>query len=555
MNITSDVSNERTQVFYGEEDAMRVLLQAMANVQKEAITCSDSQSPAFSMTVEPVKRAFIDFRRKGIKIRSITEITGENISYCKELMQYVELRHLDGIRGNFAISEKEYVATAIVQERRPVPQTIYSNAKAMLDQHRYFFETLWSRAIPVEHRMREIEEGIPFQQIDVVQDAKQSLERYKDLVKSARKEMMLLFPTVNAVVRQAKAGILDLVKETALHYNARVRLLLPDHDLTRKSTSELTDGSNRNITIRFVEHKQSGKATILIVDSKECLMMELKDDRQTTFYDAIGLSMYSNSKAGVLSYVSMFESLWRQTELYEKLKEQDKIQREFINIAAHELRTPVQPLLGIADIFMAEFEKGCGEKKQKIEVSKAAVEMIARNTKRLERLTSDILDASRIESNALKLNEEIIDLSQKIRNVLADERFTLLEGKRVNIIFNQKECLPILIKGDKLRLFRVISNIVGNAIKFTDDGDTITVNCEKNANKEAVITIKDTGKGIDPEILPRLFTKFASKGDSGTGLGLYLSKGIVEAHGGKIWASNNEDGRGATFVLTLPLKN
>ena len=158
MTSTSDITKgEKIEVYYGQEYAMKMLLQAMAKVKKNAIICSDARSAAFSINVEPVKRMLVDFRRKGIKIRSITEITNKNLQYCKELMQYVELRHLEGIKGNFAVSEKEYVSTAIVQEEQPVAQTIYSNAKSILDQHYYLFETLWSRAIPAQQRIRVIE--------------------------------------------------------------------------------------------------------------------------------------------------------------------------------------------------------------------------------------------------------------------------------------------------------------------------------------------------------------------------------------------------------------
>jgi signal transduction histidine kinase len=235
-------------------------------------------------------------------------------------------------------------------------------------------------------------------------------------------------------------------------------------------------------------------------------------------------------------------------------------------MAAHELRTPVQPLLGMTDILMSHFEedqqqqeeggKRKKDKKKEIAVTKEEVEMIARNAKRLERLTSDILDVSRIESNALKLNVETIDLNEKIRTVVNDEMSAIPQGKELKIIFDQRQRAPLFVKGDKSRLFEVLSNLIGNAIKFTDSGGTITVTAEKTAAKnEAIVSIKDTGKGIDREILPRLFTKFASKSDNGTGLGLFLSKGIIQAHGGKIWAENNKEGKGATFRFTLPLRN
>ncbi|MDQ3888377.1 MAG: HAMP domain-containing histidine kinase [Thermoproteota archaeon] len=219
----------------------------------------------------------------------------------------------------------------------------------------------------------------------------------------------------------------------------------------------------------------------------------------------------------------------------------------------------------MTEILMSQFEEEEGEepgkekknnKKKEITVTKQEIEMIARNTKRLERLTSDILDVSRIEGNALKLNVEVIDLNEKIRIVVNDEINAIPQGKELKIIFDHRERSPLFVKADKLRLFEVLSNLIGNAIKFTDSGGIITVTAEKTAAKnEAIVSIKDTGKGIDKEILPRLFTKFASKSDNGTGLGLFLSKGIIQAHGGKIWAENNKDGIGATFRFTLPLRN
>ena len=216
---------------------------------------------------------------------------------------------------------------------------------------------------------------------------------------------------------------------------------------------------------------------------------------------------------------------------------------------------PVQPLLGMSDILMSQFEEEEeeeehqeGEKKNKkeIAVTKEEIEMIARNAKRLERLTSDILDVSRIESNTLKLKEERIDLNEKIRNVVNDEKSTIPKDKELEIIFDQRESAQLFVKGDKSRLFEVLTNLIGNAIKFTDSGGTITVTAEKSAaKKEVMVSIKDTGNGIDSEILPRLFAKFVSKSDNGTGLGLYLSKGIIQAHGGRIWAENNKERKGA----------
>jgi signal transduction histidine kinase len=303
----------------------------------------------------------------------------------------------------------------------------------------------------------------------------------------------------------------------------------------------------------------------MIMDSSRFISAELVNPTSETFSEAIGIALYSNSKRSTSMLRSFFNSLWNQAELYKRLELQEKMEKEFINMAAHEIRTPVQPLLGMTDILMSQFEEEEEEEepqergkknKKEITVTKEEIEMIARNAKRLERLTSDILEASRIESNTLKLNEKLIDLNENIRIVVNDEKSAIPRGMELKIIFEQRESTPLFVKGDKSRLFEVLTNLIGNAIKFTDSGGTITVTVEKSAAKnEALVSIKDTGNGIDREILPRLFTKFASKSDKGTGLGLYLSKGIIEAHGGRIWAENNTEGKGATFRFTLPLRN
>jgi signal transduction histidine kinase len=362
---------------------------------------------------------------------------------------------------------------------------------------------------------------------------------------SAEKEIKIMFPTANALIRQDKAGILFLLQEAAK--KCQVKVLIPNDELTRNF---IPTNNNTSITIRVIEQQESGKATILIVDNKASLMMELKDDCKKTFHEAIGLSTYSNSKAGVLSYVSMFESLWKQTQLYEELKSNEKMQKEFINIAAHELRTPVQPILGMAELLELSFEDGKG----KTEISKDDIEIILRNAKRLERLSSDILETARIESQSLRLNKERFSLKEVISSSIRDAE-NQIDDQDITIWYNPKDI--IVIYADRGRIAEVISNMLDNAIKFTPKGN-ITISAEvKNNNHgdEAIVMIRDQGTGIDGEIASRLFTKFATRSEKATGLGLYISRNIVEAHGGKIWAKNNEEGKGATFAFSLPLNH
>jgi signal transduction histidine kinase len=233
-------------------------------------------------------------------------------------------------------------------------------------------------------------------------------------------------------------------------------------------------------------------------------------------------------------------------EANERLKEHDKLQKEFINIAAHELRTPVQPLLGAAEGLEDQMLAG-----QEVRISKPEVEMIIRNAKRLAQLTSDILEASRIESNTLRLQKEQINLQEKVQKVIEDVQ-SFIDGKDLKIVFEPKLNEPVMVEADRMKLFEVLSNLMRNAIKFTDKG-TIAVILDKR-DSEAVVAVIDTGRGIDPKIMPMMFNRFTSKSDSGTGLGLFIAKNIVEAHGGKISGMNNPDGVGARFEFTLPLQ-
>ena len=259
----------------------------------------------------------------------------------------------------------------------------------------------------------------------------------------------------------------------------------------------------------------------------------------------------------------------------EQLKIQEKMQKEFINVAAHELRTPIQPILGLSEILRSRVTKGTEWQGQDL------LDIIIRNAKRLQRLAEDILDVTRIESQSLKLKKERFNLNQSVSQIVEEYRNQIQKAGSDLVSENNKVDISlvvvpnkddIFVEADKGRLVQVISNLLSNAIKFTrqeeKEGDkepwrekqvkTILIMIEKDdQKKEAIVSIRDGGVGIDPEVFPRLFSKFASKSFEGTGLGLFISKSIIEAHGGKIWAENNaseNDGsRGATFRFSLAL--
>src|SRR5215216_6595745 len=567
-------NHEQTEMLIGAEVTTKRMSELFSNVSRKFDSCANSTAPSIAMTI--FRDAYKSMKSRGIKIRWVTDITKDNLTHCKDLMQYAEVRHISHLNENFRMSETEYIEATTTKEGLPIPKLIYSNSKEIIGQQQYIFETLWDKAVPAEHRIKEIEQEIESRRIAVIYDAGQALELYHWLIMSAEKEIKVVFPTTNALIRQDKAGILFLLQEAAAVKKCQVKILMPNDELIRNFIQD-----DSGISTRFIEQEERGKATILIVDNKVSLVMELKDDSKKAFHEAIGLSTYSNSKAGVLSYVSMFESLWKQTELYEKLKSHEKMQKEFINVAAHELRTPIVPILNLSELL---YSNAKGQQRQvQEEQQKEMLEIILRNANRLHQLTEDIMDVTRIESQTLQIRKERFNLNDAIVDFVEHYRKQIANGN-VKVMYEPGGGI-ILVEADRQRLIQVISNLINNAIKFTKEG-TVTVTTTSNSiikrkeaerdtgegedgggaaeeEEEVVIAVKDTGTGIDPELMPRLFTKFATKSYQGTGLGLYISKSIIEAHGGKMWAENNSDEgsdsetkhKGATFYFTLPVVN
>ena len=554
---------EKTEILYGTENVLGSLLEFLSEA-KRIDSCGDSKSLSLVFEVDMYNKLLIDIKNRGIKVRQVTDITKENIPYCKELLKFgYEIRHLDDIKTNFSVSETEYLATAAaLREVQPIPQIIYSNVKDIVEQQRYVFESFWNRAIPAETRINEIEKGIELEKTHVIQDPQSIKKLFVDMVKSAQHEVLLILPTVNAFLREHRIGIIQLLLQAAKERSVNVRILTPTNDVIDDLLRNLKilsyhegerkedfDFDLRSISLSSEETAVS-TVTIVVVDRKESLVFEKTDDAKENFVEAVGSATYSNSKPTVMSYVSIFKNLWKQADLYEQLKSHDKMQKEFINIASHEMKTPTQAIIGYADLIKKHPEK-----------RDDMMQAISRNAVRLQRLTNDILDVTRIDSNTLNLHKELFNLDDLIANVIQDNvGYIEKENLSVKLLYNIKRDIngPLSVDADRDRIAQVISNLLNNAIKFTskrmDGAILVSAERKKDSNQEEVIvSIKDTGEGINPEIQPRLFTKFATRSFSGTGLGLYISKSIVEAHGGKMWAENNPEGNGATFTFTLPL--
>jgi signal transduction histidine kinase len=699
---------ETTEILRGVEDTTRAVVLFFTNANWVSV-CADSLAPSVAMGVEPIKECYENLKSRQVKVRWITEITKDNLSYCRALMQYAELRHLDGIKGNFGVSDTAYIATATLNKAQPVAELIYSTAKSVIEQNKNIFDTLWSKAVVAEDRIREIEEGVTRTEIRAVKDprvilqdtiglvrrskqysicsasdgllyahsysfdafkeildlhrggkhagirwvtkiediedsrlleviktfmqlgmqikhvttippmsfgvsekemgvtvenmrggslnasaifssepaiveqfaaifeelwnrginAKERIEeiesqtktfidiienpaeiqkRYHALVESATQQILLFLPTTTAYRREEKIGIFESLEE-AVARGANIRILLPtDKEIEEKIQQKIK--LKKGIEIRKIKTSitTEARSKILIVDNRTYLMVELKDNSKETFVEAVGSAIISNSKSTILSYVTMFDSLWRQAELYEKLEAHDRMQKEFINIAAHELRTPTQAILGYSELLQDDSGEHTAD----------MLKALTRNAYRLQRLITDILDIARIESGTLILEIESVNLTDLITTAIGDAKNQVkISGKSIEISYFHKQIQDaqqkkdLIVDADKDRILQVLSNLLSNALKFTKEG-SIAVTTEKVEN-EVIVKVEDSGSGIDREIFPNLFERFVSKSEKGTGLGLFISKNITLAHGGRIWAENNPDGIGAMFAFSLPI--
>jgi two-component system, OmpR family, sensor histidine kinase VicK len=503
---------------------------------------------------------------EGKGIKWICSINEDSIDLVQIFLKLgMKLRHVKSLTPmNFAIGDKELNATVeSMQGGKMVRSLLTSNEPIYVKHFSSIFEELWNSGIDADDRIRDIEEGIDPADIEIIRNPREGIKRAWSMTKTAKEEVLIMFSTSNVLRRQIQEGGLQLLKEVCEKYGVRVRLLIPADEHITSILKELKLTSPQ-IDIRSIEKSLQIRITIVLVDKKECIIIESKDDTKDISYSAAGLATYSNSKSIVSSYVSIFEGFWKQTELYEQLEESnkrlelvnqqlkvhDKMQKEFINIAAHELRTPIQPILGLSEVLAL--------KTGNIEQYYELIDAIIRNARRLQMLTEDILDVTRIESQqSLIIKKEQFNLNDLIMNAMNDTIMQKeIKNKKIKLLYKPNEDI-IFLNGDIQRLSRVIFNLINNAINFTSQG-TILVEINKeddNADRgggRIIVSVKDSGSGIDPNILPRLFSKFVTKSDKGTGLGLFISKSIIEAHGGKIWGENNADGKGATFSFTLP---
>jgi signal transduction histidine kinase len=424
----------------------------------------------------------------------------------------------------------------------------------------------------------------------------------RDIISEA-KEIMAVFPTVKSVLSTYKSALMQQLiftmqsnfkdsynsyEDRAIDNSPKVRVIIP-HD---KEIDGIIQRSrhNKNTSIRNISDISDifiDKAIFIIIDRKTSIIIKTDEpdydgdtgnsennnnsSDKSGGFSAIKETAFSYSRHDddddetgsgpvVFSHIAAFEMLWKLTETLQKITTSDKVKEDFVNICAHELRSPIQPILGLSILV-----------KNKITDAnqREILDVIIRNAKRLKRLADDLLEVTKIESDLIKLDKEKFNLNDFLNETLFDyatkaskeEHGDNDNNTHLNIVKSIPDDIVFSVDADKDRLIQVIHNILNNAVRARSDGtynndvdnEAIYFSLHKSKENEVQISIKDRGTGIDDEILSNLFTKFITKSGKGIGLGLFIAKNIIEAHDGKIWATNNNDGKGATFCFTLPI--
>ena len=324
---TTDEADEKTEVVYGVEKYLEKTIEGTHAIKESVDGCFDYTCLSI-LAMEPFKSLYTELNQRGIRERLVTEINEDNLPYAKEVMKFCQIRHLDRVAGNFGIADRREIRMhAVIRESRVPTQLLISNARSFVEQHQYFFDELWKKAIPAEERIREIEEGAKREFIETIRDASEIQKVGYDFIRSAKEEILIFFSAASALHREAgEGGILqDLLKEgttvmEVLPRGMKIRILVP---MDNKIRNEMVEKIKRlGIDIRDNKKALHAKFTNLVVDNKFSLTIELKDStKKPRDEESIRLATYSNSESIIFSYVSMFESLWIQNENNSSLQE------------------------------------------------------------------------------------------------------------------------------------------------------------------------------------------------------------------------------------------
>lgn len=556
-----------SQVFEGVDATTSIRLQTITGAESRLDICDDSLGVVALMKYAPVRKALTEKSKSTGFVRFIADITKENLDLCSQLSEFTELRHLDGIKGNFCVTDKEYYAFAPLTEPTVPALAIYSSSSPIVRQQQYLFDTLWRLSIAFQDKVAEIRDGITPPEIRVMRNPVDIQNLFVELVENAKEEILLLFPSTEAFHREETIGVNDALRD-AIGRHLEVRIITPfDPEIERavqdfeKSSASSANSKGKNFKIRSIRRPRTqGTVTVLVVDRKSSLILEQKDNSRKEFSEAIGLATYSTSKPNVLSHVLFYETLWYESELREKEERSRRESQLLQDILSHDMRNYNQVIQLGTEVMSEEVPETMPELSK---VMKSVTDAVHSSTALLERagklgkmLASDEIKLAPVD--ILKSAEAAIQL---VTNA------TVKGGKKIDHKFylNNMELFPPFkeqefVQADDL-LPEVFANLYSNSVKYTDSSQVkieTRINDSNGESRYVTIDICDSGRGIEDKLKESVFSRYLNTA-RGTGLGLSIVHALtVQRYKGKLEVKDRVPGdytQGTTIELKLLKRN
>jgi len=531
------------------------------DILAEIIAPPDSDQ---SQAAKNAAEAYFDIKKRGGRLRVLTKIDEKNIVYCKELMKNVELRHLEDVKGNFAISDSEYISSPTSTTFQPnvMVTVIYSNARPFIEQNRIVFERFWNLATTAEDRIKEIEEGIVQPKIEIIRDPYLIQRRYIDLIDQAKEDILAILPTSSAFHRDERIGVIEALQSAASMRGVKVSIITPD-SLIQETLQALNRKTEAKVGRKLFNHRRILEATtpntvtVLVVDRNASLVIEQKDDSQPDFDKAIGVATYSTRNSMVLANVRFFERMWEEVELRER--EEALLERERRSRKAAEL---------LQDIMAHDI-------RNYNQISKTSAELLKEDFQSTQRMS--LIDSI---LRATDGSSDLIDRAKKLGRIISQTEIELLP---VNLKDSLQTSVALIIKSHPQRsinlsssvmagarvfadnlLEEAFTNILSNSVNYTET-DEVPVEIQVEETEEAIlegrrtpywkITFTDHGKGIPDKMKDKIFTRYLNTA-TGAGLGLSIVYAlVVERYSGKVTITDRVKGdyaKGTKVEVWLP---